>query len=138
MEALIPPAVEAAGLPAKSVPKLFEAIAAGTPAALKKVPGMTTAVMEAYSIALSESYSHSYAYVYYFAVALGGVCIVAAVCTRDFDQYLTDHVSRRIYHKAELDVDPLEVMEHHESAGEKDASATSAASATHSVDKEAA
>lgn len=84
------------------------AVANGTQAALLEVEGMTPEILRATNIAVSDAYSKSYAYVYYFAVALGGVAIIASACLRDFDQYLTEHVSRQLYHKKDANTDPLD------------------------------
>lgn len=83
------------------------AIGTGTQAAVLNVTGMNTEILHITNIAVSTAYSKSYAYVYYFAVALGGLAIIASVCLRDFDQYLTEHVSRQLYHRGEADDDPL-------------------------------
>ncbi|KAF2011410.1 fungal trichothecene efflux pump [Aaosphaeria arxii CBS 175.79] len=107
----VPDAVVSAGLPSSSLSDLMTAVAAGTQSALQAVPGMNEAILRATNIAVSTAYSRSYAYVYYFAVALGGVAIIASVCLRDFDQYLTEHVSRQLYHKAEANTDPLEKVD---------------------------
>ncbi|KAF9737478.1 hypothetical protein PMIN04_009176 [Paraphaeosphaeria minitans] len=110
LTSLVPSAVTSAGLPADSVPELMTAVSAGTQAALLNVTGMNSEILHTTNIAVSTAYSKSYAYVYYFAVALGGLAIIASVCLRDFDQYLTEHVSRQLYHRGEASEDPLEKM----------------------------
>lgn len=107
LTALVPPAVTSAGLASNSVSELMAAIGTGTQAAVLNVTGMNTEILHITNIAVSTAYSKSYAYVYYFAVALGGLAIIASVCLRDFDQYLTEHVSRQLYHRGEADDDPL-------------------------------
>lgn len=87
------------------------AVGAGTQAALLNVTGMNPEILHTTNIAVSTAYSKSYAYVYYFSVALGGLAIIASVCLRDFDQYLTGHVSRQLYHRGETNKDPLEEMD---------------------------
>ena len=72
---------------------------------------MNSTILRATNVAVSDAYSNSYAYVYYFAVALGGLAIIASICLRDFDQYLTGHVSRQLYHKQEANTDPLEKLD---------------------------
>lgn len=63
------------------------------------------------NVAVSDAYSKSYAYVYYFAVAIGALAIIASACMRDFDKYLTGHVSRQLYHKKDANTDPLESVD---------------------------
>jgi hypothetical protein len=76
--------------------------------ALLEIGGMTPEILLITNIAVSDAYSKSYAYVYYFAVAIGGLAIIASLCMRDFDKYLNTHVSRQLYHKKSAHTDPLE------------------------------
>lgn len=107
MQSKVVPSVIKAGLPESSVPKLMAAVSSAKAEALKAVPGMNPDILTVTMDSVSDSYSASYAYVYYFCVALGGLSIIAAVCCREFDHYLTDHVSRRIHEKTEINHDPL-------------------------------
>ena len=102
------PAVLDAGLPESSLPDLFTAVTAGTQEALMAVPNMTDTRLVVANNGIADSYSGAYAYVYYTALALGLVAFLASLCLRDFDKYLTGHVSRQIYHAAEKNNDPLE------------------------------
>ncbi|KAJ4346641.1 uncharacterized protein N0V89_010572 [Didymosphaeria variabile] len=111
LASIVPSAVTSAGLPSDSVPELMTAIGAGTQAALLNVTDMSPEILRATNVAVSTAYSKSYAYVYYFAVALGGLAIIASICLRDFDQYLTEHVSRQLYHRGEVNEDPLEKVD---------------------------
>jgi hypothetical protein len=79
--------------------------------ALLGVKGMTPEILRTTNIAVSDAYSRLYAYVYYFAVAIGGLAIIASLCMRDFDKYLNSHVSRHLYHRSEASTDPLEATE---------------------------
>jgi hypothetical protein len=85
--------------------------AAANQGALTEIEGMTPELLFTTNIAVSDAYSKAYAYVYYFAVAVGVVTIAASVCMRNFDNYLTSHVSRQLYHKKDADTDPLENVE---------------------------
>lgn len=87
------------------------AITAGTQEALSAVPGMNDKILAVTNDTVSDSYSASYAYVYYFCVALGCLSIIAAACMRDFDCYLTEHVSRQIYTAKESAIDPINSLE---------------------------
>ncbi|RYP62292.1 hypothetical protein DL769_007362 [Monosporascus sp. CRB-8-3] len=102
------PAVSKAGLPESSLPGLLNAVAAGTPQAIAVVPGMTPALLKVTTDAVADSYAASYAYVYYFAMALGVLAIIAGLCLRDFDRYMTNHVPHQIYKKSDTDKDPLD------------------------------
>lgn len=92
------------------------AAAAANQTALLDIEGMTPAILRTTNIAVSDAYSKSYSYVYYFAVAIGGLAIIASLCMRDFDRYLTSHVSRQLYHKKDAHTDPLETAEASNSA----------------------
>jgi len=107
---LIPEAL-AAGLPESSLPQLLTAVTGGSQAALTAVPGMNSTILAVVNDGAADSYAGAYAYVYYAALALGLVCFIAAACLRDFDQYLTNHVSRQVYHKKETQKDILDLIE---------------------------
>ena len=100
-----------AGTPESSLDALMAAAAAANQSALLEVEGMTPDILRATNVAVSDAYSRSYAYVYYFAVAIGVVSIIASVCMRDFDRYLTSHVSRQLYNKKDAHTDPLETVD---------------------------
>jgi MFS family permease len=111
MQEKLVPAVLDAGLPESSLPDLFAAVTNASQDALKAVPEMNTDRLLVANNAISDSYSGAYAYIYYTALALGIVAVLASLCLRDFDRYLTDHVSRRIHTRAEKNEDPLEVAQ---------------------------
>jgi hypothetical protein len=102
------PAVTEAGLPESSLPGLLTAVTGGVPQAIAAVPGMTPELLQVTTNAVADSYAASYAYVYYFAMALGVISVVAGLCSRDFDRYMTNHVAHQIYKKSDTDKDPLE------------------------------
>jgi hypothetical protein len=99
LASIVPARVLAAGLPESQLEALMTAAAAANQGALTKIEGMTPELLITTNIAVSDAYSKSYAYVYYFAVAVGVVAIAASICMRDFDKYLTGHVSRQLYRK---------------------------------------
>ncbi|KAI5373862.1 hypothetical protein J4E82_007403 [Alternaria postmessia] len=109
LTSIVPQRVLANGLPASSLSALMTAAATANQTALLEIDGMTPELLHTTNIAVSDAYSKSYAYVYYFAVAIGGLAIIASLCMRDFDEYLTGHVSRQLYHKRDMSTDPLEV-----------------------------
>lgn len=106
------PAITSAGLPNSSLSDLMQAITAGTEDALKSVPGMNDDILAVTSTKISEAYAAAYAYPYYTALALALVSLIAALGIRDFDHYLTDHVSRQIYKKGDTDKDILQLVDH--------------------------
>ncbi|OSS50101.1 hypothetical protein B5807_05092 [Epicoccum nigrum] len=107
LASIVPARVLAAGLPGSQLEALMTAAAAANQGALTEIEGMTPELLFTTNIAVSDAYSKAYAYVYYFAVAVGVVTIAASVCMRNFDKYLTSHVSRQLYHKKDADTDPL-------------------------------
>ncbi|CAO2656026.1 Nn.00g048290.m01.CDS01 [Neocucurbitaria sp. VM-36] len=111
LASIVPERVLAAGLPETSLEALMTAAATANQTALLEIEGMTPELLRTTNVAVSDAYSKSYAYVYYFAVAIGGLAIIASVCMRDFDKYLTGHVSRQLYHKKDAKTDPLESAE---------------------------
>jgi hypothetical protein len=108
MNTYVVPALTGAGLPASSITQVLGAASSASQAVLEKIPGMTAAILKVTNESVATAYGHAYAYVYYTAVALGVVCILAAASLRDFDHYLTDHVSRQVYHKEDTKADIME------------------------------
>lgn len=104
------PAITSAGLPTSSVPDLLVAITAGTEEALSAVLGMNDGILAVTSTKVSEAYAAAYAYPYYTALALALASVIAAIGIRDFDHYLTDHVSRQIYKKDDTGKDILQLV----------------------------
>ncbi|PGH01475.1 hypothetical protein AJ79_07913 [Helicocarpus griseus UAMH5409] len=111
LQAKVVPAVLETDLPETSITSLLTAVAAGSQEAILAVPGMTSKLLSLTNITVSQSYSAAYPYVYYMSIVLGGAGIIGAVCLRDFNHYLTDHVSRQIHAKEETEVDPLQNVE---------------------------
>ncbi|KAJ4380996.1 hypothetical protein N0V86_003343 [Didymella sp. IMI 355093] len=111
LASIVPERVLAAGLPESQLETLMTAAAAANQTALAAIEGMTPELLRTTNIAVSNAYSKSYSYVYYFAVAIGVLAIGASACMRDFDRYLTSHVSRQLYYKKDANSDPLEAAE---------------------------
>nr|BAA76934.2 trichothecene efflux pump [Fusarium graminearum]BAC22121.1 trichothecene efflux pump [Fusarium graminearum] len=101
-------AMRGTDIPQASFPSLLEAAKTGRIDAIKALPGMTNSTATVVSQAMADSYTASYANVYYFAMALGVIPIIASLCMRDFDRYLTDHVPHQIYDRKKADKDVLE------------------------------
>ena len=93
----IVPAVEAAGLPASSIAKLFAAIAKGTPAAIEAVPGVNAKVLAALTTATQVAYAHAFKIVYLSTLGFTAVAITASLFVGDIDKYLTNYVNKTIH-----------------------------------------
>nr|APW30733.1 trichothecene efflux pump [Fusarium louisianense]APW30735.1 trichothecene efflux pump [Fusarium ussurianum] len=101
-------AMRGTDIPQASFPSLLEAAKTGRIDAVKALPGMTNSTATVVNQAMADSYTASYANVYYFAMALGVIPIIASLCMRDFDRYLTDHVPHQLYDRKKVDKDVLE------------------------------
>ena len=93
----IVPAVQAAGLPASSLPDLFAAVTNGTTAALEKVPGMSSGVLEALALATKVAQAHAFKVVYLATLAFTGIGLIAAFFIIDVSAYLTNYVNKTIH-----------------------------------------
>jgi uncharacterized membrane protein len=92
----VTPAVEAAGLPASSLPDLYTAITNGTTAALSSVPGVSSSILATMSSAVQDANSSSFKIVYLSCLGFGGVSIVAAMFATDVSKYMTSFVNKTI------------------------------------------
>ncbi|KAH8887258.1 MFS general substrate transporter [Thozetella sp. PMI_491] len=92
----IPPAIVGAGLPASSVPLVFQALKNGTAAALRSVPSINSTIIEAYNVALKDSYSQSFSTVYLSGIAFGSVALVASYWAPRVDMLMTNFLNKRI------------------------------------------
>lgn len=108
LNSIVVPALQETSLPESSIPLVLQTAPLASQEALQAIPGVTPAILTIINQSVADAYGHSYAYVYYAAVALGGICVIAACCLRDFDQYLTDHVARMVYRKEDTKEDPLQ------------------------------
>lgn len=111
LTSIVVPAVTSAGLPSSSVAALLSAVSVGTEDALRAVPGMNDDILTVASQSIAQAYAAAYTYPYYTGLALGLVSLIAALCIRDFDSHLTDHVSRQLYHKNDADKDILSLVD---------------------------
>lgn len=53
---------------------------------------------------LADAYAAAFAYVYYAAVAVMLTAVIAALFLKDYDRYLTGHVPRQVYNKADQEI----------------------------------
>ncbi|KAJ9641294.1 hypothetical protein H2204_002972 [Knufia peltigerae] len=90
-------AVEAAGLPASSIPDLFAAVANGTQAALEAVPGIDIGVLDALTLATKHAYTHAFKIVYLSSLGFTGIGLIAAFFVKDVNDYLTNYVNKTLH-----------------------------------------
>ncbi|ERT01322.1 hypothetical protein HMPREF1624_02566 [Sporothrix schenckii ATCC 58251] len=92
-------AVEAAGLPASSLTRLFDAIANGTAAALQAVPGFTPAVNDAVIDGRKSAYATALADVYLTSIAFGMIALLTIFYGRDdIESKFTNFVNKTVAH----------------------------------------
>lgn len=101
-------AVEAAGLPASSLPDLFAAISNGTTTALASVPGVNNTILEALALATKQAYAHAFKLVYLATIGFTGIGLIAAFYIKDVDEYLTGYVNKTIHKPMEEKKDVVE------------------------------
>jgi hypothetical protein len=94
------PAATGAGLPASSLPSLFQGITLGN---FTAVPGITPQVVAATGIAVRDAYVTTFHYVFYATIPFSVLLIVACCFIPDMDKYLHNNVAKRLQHMGKLD-----------------------------------
>ncbi|KAI9743989.1 MAG: hypothetical protein M1818_002723 [Claussenomyces sp. TS43310] len=84
--------------PQQDLGTLIAALLSDSPSALTQVPGATPAVIEAASAAVTNSYVQGFRLIFLITIAFGGTATLAACCTKNFDDQLTDHVAAELNH----------------------------------------
>lgn len=92
------PAATAAGLPASSLPALFQGITAGS---FRNVPGINPNIILATSSAVKDAYALSFRTVYLCTLPFGALLIAAALFSPNVEKYLTDEVARKMHGRNE-------------------------------------
>lgn len=92
----VPGVATAAGLPASSLPALFDGITAGN---LTTVPGITPSIMADVGIAVKRAYSMSFRTVFLCTLPFGVILLAAALMAPNVEDYLTDEVARKLHGK---------------------------------------
>jgi hypothetical protein len=112
----VAPAAIAAGLPAKSLPALFEGISSGV---LTRVPGVNTEILVAVGHAVKHAYAMSFRTVFLCTLPFGFLILVAAVISPNVEDYLTDDVARKLHGTgvAEVPANDNDTVEHLHVAG---------------------
>ncbi|KAF2489135.1 fungal trichothecene efflux pump [Lophium mytilinum] len=90
----VTPAATGAGLPAASLPALFEGIAAGSYAA---VPGITGGIEGVVGEAVKHAYSESFRIVFLCTLPFGAISLVAAFFCPNVDEFLVGDVARKLH-----------------------------------------
>lgn len=94
------PAATGAGLPASSLPALFQGLTLGN---FTAVPGITPTIIAATGIAVRDAYVTTFHYVFYTTIPFGVLLIIACVFIPDMDKYLHNNVAKRLQHMGKLD-----------------------------------
>jgi hypothetical protein len=116
--AQVPPALVNAGLPASSVADFLTAFTSGSATALEAVQGVTTAIIEAGTIAYKEASSDAYRTVFLSTIAINGIGVILTFFVPDPDlnaPEMTD-VSAPLHGKAGVTVEKEKQLEDGETA----------------------
>lgn len=89
----VPPAALNAGLPAKSLPALFEGIALGS---FSDVPGITTDIEVAVGGAVVHAYTDAFHMVFYATIPFSCLLVLAAFFVPDMNKYLHFNVAKKL------------------------------------------
>ena len=86
-----------AGLPLTSATEFVTLLlTAPSELATAKIPGLTTAVVEAAVLGTQYAYSDSLKYVWYTSIAFGSISIIACLFMGDISKYMTNRVAANI------------------------------------------
>jgi hypothetical protein len=88
------PAAVGSGLPAKSLPALFEGITTGV---FTKVPGINNKILVVVGHAVKHAYAMSFRTVLLCTLPFGCLILTAAVISPNVEEYLTDDVARKLH-----------------------------------------
>jgi hypothetical protein len=107
----VAPAATGAGLPAKSLPALFEGITTGV---FTNVPGINEKILVVVGHAVKHAYAMSFRTVFLCTLPFGCLILTAAVISPNVEEYLTDDVARKLHGTgvAEKRADGSEKVEH--------------------------
>lgn len=96
MPKYVVPAATEAGLPADSIPALFEAITLGN---FSAVPDITDNVIGAVSDAIIKANTMSFRVVFYTTIPFSVLCCLGALLVPNVEKYLTKNVAKRLQNK---------------------------------------
>jgi hypothetical protein len=98
--AMVTPAATGAGLPASSLPALFQGLTLGN---FTAVPGINTDIIAATGIAVRDAYVRTFHYVFYATIPFSVLLIVACCFIPDMDKFLHNNVAKRLQNMGKLD-----------------------------------
>lgn len=90
------PALVQAGLPPSSIGPFVLAAETGSVAALQKVPGVTSNIIQVGIGSLTTAYAGAFRITWLATIAFGGLAVIAAIASRDIDDRLSHDVIRRL------------------------------------------
>lgn len=96
MPKYVVPAATAAGLPADSVPALFEGLAVGN---FSAVPEITDAVIGAVTNAVIKANTMSFRVVFYATIPFSVILLCGSLLVPNVEKYLTQSVAKRLQNK---------------------------------------
>ncbi|KAJ4263814.1 hypothetical protein NW762_005847 [Fusarium torreyae] len=106
----VTPAATESGLPAKSLPSLFEAITAGD---YSTVPGINKDIIASVGAAVVKAYANSLHVVFYATIPFSCIMLAAACLVPDVKKFLTHNVAKRLqdkgFRKSNTEVNEIEV-----------------------------
>ncbi|KAF2821735.1 MFS general substrate transporter, partial [Ophiobolus disseminans] len=79
-----------------STAAIVKAAVAGLRATFTKIPGVTTKNVGLFIKAMQNGNVAAYHMVFYASLAFGGFAVICAFCTKDFTQYFTETVDKRL------------------------------------------
>lgn len=85
-----------AKIPTSNLPAISAAFQLGTTEALKKIPGIDSAVLANLAAATVDAFIASFKTVYLSSLAWGGLAIIAAFFTVNLEKYMTNYVNKAV------------------------------------------
>ncbi|KAF2265565.1 siderophore iron transporter [Lojkania enalia] len=86
------------GLSQSSITALVKAGLQGATATFAQIPGIPADRVSDYVLAVRDGNVESYHMVFYSSLAFGGLAVICAFCTKEFNSHFTNTVDRRLQH----------------------------------------
>ncbi|KAF2178609.1 fungal trichothecene efflux pump [Zopfia rhizophila CBS 207.26] len=83
-------------LPQSSITALLKAGLQGATASIPKIPGISADRVAVYVKAVQDGNVQAYHMVFYSSLAFGGIAVICAFCTKEFNSHFTNKVDRRL------------------------------------------
>lgn len=87
-----------AGLPSSSVGALLAALASGSPAAMKAVPGINDSIVAAAQMASEWAFAHAYRLAWASIIPFIVLALVAVACLKGVKELMTEKVEATVEH----------------------------------------